>query len=202
IELPTAWREALVREEQALEAAVPGFARWVKPELMHLTLLFLGAQPQAVLDRVHRSMEAVCTGRPAFSLEPGELGSFGSPRSLRVIWAGVRDLPPGSLGLLQRGLVDALAEAGVRWEPSDFHPHLTLGRANRREPAARSEAMHRALKGRATASSALAALQPFRCESIDLIRSDLRREGPSYTCIHRSQLGARSQLGTQDEPAS
>ena len=49
VELPDAWRAYLAARMAELERLAPGYARWVAPELLHLTVLFLGEQPPARL---------------------------------------------------------------------------------------------------------------------------------------------------------
>jgi RNA 2',3'-cyclic 3'-phosphodiesterase len=187
LELPGEWRDALRDQSGALETAAPGFARWVAPELIHLTLVFLGPQHPSVVPRIQDAVEDTAALTGPITLAPGELGSFGSPRSLRVIWAGVSEQPRGALQALHARLTSSLQGAGVSFEASDFRPHLTLGRA-RRDQSGGSEAMFRAI--RAGAAGALKQVGEFTCEEIVLIRSDLRPYGPIYTPLHRATFRA------------
>jgi 2'-5' RNA ligase len=187
LELPDAWPDALREQSRALELASPGFARWVAPELMHLTLVFLGSQRPSILPRIEAAVDETASATRPLTLTPGELGSFGGARSLRVIWAGVADKPNGALEGLHARLANVLQKAGVVFETSPFRPHLTLGRA-KRDQSAGSEAMHRAV--RAGAVTKFLRLPDHICEEIALIRSDLRPTGPIYTALHRAQFHA------------
>ncbi|MPZ14261.1 MAG: RNA 2',3'-cyclic phosphodiesterase [Chloroflexi bacterium] len=194
IELPEAWRQALADEARQLESAAPGVGRWVDPHRMHLTLVFLNSQPATVLSTIADTVERAAATSPPLTLSPGPLGAFGGPRSIRVIWAGVEDRPPGALAALRERLVQALSAARIAFEADPFHPHVTLARARRDATPAQSEAMHRAVLRRGAASPPVAAhaSASARCEAITLMRSDLGPAGPVYTPVQRARLGARA----------
>ncbi len=156
IELPEEWRAWLAREARSLDAAAPGFGRWVDPRLMHITLLFLGGQPAEMVPAIARAVDrAAEVGRP-FMLRLGGLGSFGSPRSVRVIWAGAEEAPQGTLAALHGALTRWLDAESVPFEPTPLRPHITLGRARRNAASAQSEAMYRAIRARNDVAAARA----------------------------------------------
>jgi RNA 2',3'-cyclic 3'-phosphodiesterase len=189
LELPEEWKSLLQEEQRRLESAAPGFGRWVGPELMHLTLLFLGNQSPARMSAIESAVDAAAAAS-TFELQLHQLGSFGSPRSLRVVWAGVDDRPPGALSALQERVVAESRAKDIPFEQDRFSPHITLARARRDAGPTQSEAMHRALADRrdwATTGRGSAA-PVHRCTEITLIRSDLRPSGPLYTPIHRASL--------------
>jgi len=189
IELPEAWRAWLAREARSLDAAAPGFGRWVDPSLMHITLLFLGGQPAEMLPAIQRAVErAGEAGRP-FMLSLGGLGSFGSPRSVRVIWAGAEEAPQGTLAALHGELTRRLDAESVPFEPTPLRPHVTLGRARRDAASAQSEAMYRAIRARNDVPATGASVQRAECSEVVLMRSDLRPTGPMYTPLSRVALG-------------
>lgn len=189
VELPEAWRAWLAREAGALDAATPGFGRWVEPSLMHITLVFLGGQPAEMLAAIERAVEGAAeAGRP-FKLRPGRLGSFGGPRSVRVIWAGAEEAPRGTLTALHGELTRRLDAERVPFEPTPLRPHITLGRARRDATSAQSEVIYRALRARNDVPAAHASVQWAECSEIVLTRSDLHPTGPIYTSVLRAGLG-------------
>ena len=189
IELPEQWRESLAEEARALEAAAPGFARWVHPSLMHVTLVFLGGQDPGVLPSIESAIAAAASASTAFQLRVGTAGSFGGRRSLRVIWVGVEDRPPGALARLQQSVAGALHAASIEFDDSPFRAHVTLGRARRDATSAQSEAMHATVTRRA-AQPQLRSLEPMQCQHVTLMRSDLRPSGPIYTPLVKVSFGA------------
>src|SRR5215469_6537607 len=70
---------------------VRGFApdaRWVRPESLHVTLKFIGEQPQAALDALERALTQVSCS--PFDIAFRGYGFFPSPKSARVLWIGIQ----------------------------------------------------------------------------------------------------------------
>jgi 2'-5' RNA ligase len=122
IDLPAPVRSALGRVQSALS-----FGRAVDDEQLHLTLAFLGEQPDDAIEAAHDALSALRI--PAFELHLQGLGSFGGD----VLWAGLRD--PAPVVALHDRLVPALHGAGIVLERRRFRPHVTLARFDRADPA-------------------------------------------------------------------
>ena len=139
LDLPDTQRAALRLQQFLLP--LPGK---VEPENFHLTLLFLGEQPLAVLEALH---DRLCDLRlHPFALTLQGLGLFGGAKA-RVAWAGVAACQP--LMHLQARCASAAALAGARFDARKFVPHVTLGRFPPPPPeqAARLEAAMVAQQG-------------------------------------------------------
>jgi 2'-5' RNA ligase len=121
IDLPDPVRAAL----EAVQERLP-LGRPVDPDQMHLTLAFLGEQPDDVIEAAHHAMEGVRL--PPFELQLQGLGTFGD-RQPTVLWAGLRD--PGPVKALHDRLLPALHGAGIVLERRRFRPHVTLARFDR-----------------------------------------------------------------------
>lgn len=93
------------------------------PDSFHLTLVFLGEQPEPVLEAAHERFTA--TRVPPFPLSLKSLGLFGGAKP-RAAWAGVAPSEP--LTRLQAKLDHAARSAGIETESRRFTPHVTLGR--------------------------------------------------------------------------
>src|SRR6476659_4302270 len=93
IELDGAAQHAILAEQDRLKDAVdgsnPSSLRWVKPEHIHLTLVFLGEVRQDDGEKVIQVMsEAIQHDR--FAVAFGGLGIF-PPRGLpKVLWLGLQ----------------------------------------------------------------------------------------------------------------
>jgi 2'-5' RNA ligase len=189
LELPPEWREALAVEGRALEAAAPGFGRWVGPALMHITLAFLGGQDPDLVPEIERAVDRAAAASAPFSLRLASPGSFGGRRSLRVIWVGVEDRPGGSLARLHTSVAAQLETAKIGFDPAPFRAHITLGRARRDATSEQSDAMYNAIARRVAQSAKGLRAGPTRLDEVTLMRSDLRATGPTYTPLHRTALG-------------
>ncbi|RAV01430.1 RNA 2',3'-cyclic phosphodiesterase [Paenibacillus sp. YN15] len=103
------------------------FQKWVHPQDLHLTLVFLGdTAPEAVEGIIAQLKEAVGGHRP-FPLGLKEAGVFGQPNSPRVLWAGV-DGALEALKSLQADISSRLQTVGYVPESRPYSPHLTLAR--------------------------------------------------------------------------
>ena len=188
VEVPGPWTDSLREQSRRLESAAPGFGRWVDPGLMHVTLDFLGSQPESQLPAIQEAMHDAAAAIVPFEVRPGRFGFFGSARAVRVVWAGVDDDPKGALVSLHSSLADSLQRAGVAFDATPFRSHITLARARRDATPADSELMHHAVANRRWEP----APEPVDCESIALVRSDLRPSGPVYTPLHHEGLAGRA----------
>lgn len=178
INLPPDLRQRLWEAAEPLRtAAYP--VRWVAIDGMHLTLKFLGDVPSDHEPQVVAAIGAAVQGAKRFTLPVGGFGAFPSPSRPRVIWAGCEPVP--ALELLQHRVEQELERLGFPLEGRAFHPHLTLGRAQR---DARAGAF-RDLEGRL---HALAFDGEALVESVDLMESQLSRDGARYTRRHAALL--------------
>jgi 2'-5' RNA ligase len=161
-----AWRDQLIGARADL--------RPVRPDALHVTLVFLGWQDESAAARIADA---------AFGALPG-----GAPP--RLTPAGVRSLPPrnprlfaldleddgGRATALQAAASDALESGGwYRPEKRPFWPHLTLARVKRRErrvaPLSEQPPPPR---------------EPFEAPVVTLYRSTLRPQGALYEPLART----------------
>ena len=102
---------------------------WVLPQGLHLTLAFLGEQPD---DRVPGLVEAIQEPYrlPPFAVTWRGLGAFPSRRRPRVLWLGLTAGAP-ELGHLEAEIAQRCGASMPGESAADakpFHPHLTLAR--------------------------------------------------------------------------
>lgn len=153
--------------------------RWVEADNLHITLKFLGeVRPEKVAE-VEAAVSRIASATGPFSLDLGGFGAFPTLRRPRVIWLGVRATP--EIRCLKQDLEWALSDCGFEAETRDFHPHLTLGRADSRGGAG----AFRDLEGLV---AALEFSSHVSVQSLDLMRSQLGREGAHYTVVLAAKL--------------
>lgn len=167
---------ALVRELSKTGAAV----KWVTPESLHVTLMFLGEVDDRELHSVCRAVKAVAAGESPFSLRVSGLGAFPTPRRPKVLWGGIADgVEP--LRRLHAGLEERMLELGCyRTEEREYSPHLTLGRVNKDVDAftiAAEIPKRQAWEG-----------GRFAVDEVLVFSSEMERDGPVYTVIGRAPL--------------
>ena len=180
MELEQAVRKAMESLQKSLASACPD-VRWVRPELMHLTLKFLGEVDDALAVGVTRAAGEVAAATGPFELAVGGCGCFPPRGDVRIVWAGTEE-PTGVLaGCVQR-LEAALGELGFPAESRAFSPHITIGRV--REDHSR---------GKLRAAVAAARLTPMtqHVASIVVMCSELSRSGPTYTVVSRAAFAKK-----------
>ena len=124
--VPEVQRTRLGRLQGLIAPEIPN-ARWVTPEMFHVTLAFLGDVPDVDLNVVCRAVAGACEGTPPLTVNLQSLGAFPDPARPRVAWVGLTGPDIEPLGRLRNSIVEAVAEAGYPPEDDRFTPHLTLG---------------------------------------------------------------------------
>ena len=127
-------RERTVALQDAL-AATGAEVKWVEPENLHLTLLFLGEVDDRDLVSVCRVVAEVSGRHAPFVLGVQGAGCFPNPRRPRTLWVGV-GAGTQELVALHDALEAPLLELGCyRREERNYTPHITLGRVKSEESA-------------------------------------------------------------------
>lgn len=178
INLPADLRQRLWKAAEPLRTA--GYpVRWVAAGGMHLTLKFLGDVRSDREPEVVAAIGTAVQGATRFTLPMGGFGAFPSLSHPRVVWAGCEPVP--ALELLQHRVEQGMERLGFPLEGRAFHPHLTLGRAQR-------DARAGAFRGLGGRMDALAFDGEVTVESVDLMESQLARDGARYTRRHAAPL--------------
>jgi 2'-5' RNA ligase len=155
--------------------------KWVEPENLHVTLLFLGEVDERALPPVCRVV-AECAGQHApFPLSIETAGSFPNLRRPRILWVGAGE-GTQPLCALHDALEPPLLDLGCyRREERQYTPHITLGRVRSDRPTA-------------DLSTALARKAGWKGGEITVrellvMSSELTPKGPNYTVLSRGKLG-------------
>lgn len=181
VDLDDASRDAIGAEQTRLRRALDAEGRpawkWVRPDRMHLTLVFIGEVDAPAAEAIVRAMRTDFHS-PAFSLVFGGLGVFPAHGAPRVLWLGVTDGRAAAIALQQR-VADRLASVGVAPERRAYHPHLTLARGDSASPADRR---------RVAALDRGGAIARIDACAVSVYQSRLSPAGPDYTTLVRTEL--------------
>lgn len=123
LDIDDAIRERITRFVDGVRNFAPD-ARWVKPESLHITLKFIGEQPEATLDRIRQSLTKVQV--PTAEIRFRGYGFFPTVNAARVFWIGMESGP--QMGALAAAIDDKMYGSGIPKEDRAFSPHLTLAR--------------------------------------------------------------------------
>jgi 2'-5' RNA ligase len=179
INLEAMTRQTVYDRAAQLRAAAPHF-KWVSSDRLHLTLKFLGEQPDEAVPRLAAAMDDVSRRHRAIDTFLNEFGGFPNFRRLRVVFISMQ--PDPRLELLHHDVEGACRALGYGLDGRPFRPHVTLARVKHLMTA---EAM-RALRRESEGGRADAIETTVR--SIDLMRSTLREAVPEYELLHASPL--------------
>jgi len=153
--------------------------RWVKDDALHITLKFLGETPEERIPAIIAHIEKACIGHRRFRIRLAHLGGFPNLNKPRVLFYQVVEggqTLAGLAGDIDRSLAEGLGVAG---EKRPFRAHVTVARIKRPLP--------REITSRFAEAPVLASADQSVC-SVDLMRSELHREGARYSPVKEIAL--------------
>lgn len=181
-------RQRIAAFIESVRGAAPQ-ARWVSPESLHVTLKFIGEQPDNRLRDIEAALNTI-SAAPVEVIFRGT-GFFPNARAPRVYWIGIE--AEIGLGELASKVDAALATLSIPQEDRAFSPHLTLARAGNRSgapkrlPGDRPNRVFAALQGKSFSVSH----QEFgtmTAREFFLYESRLSSKGATYTKLARFEL--------------
>jgi RNA 2',3'-cyclic 3'-phosphodiesterase len=169
-------RDRVSAEQRRLAGRLPPPPlRWVKPEHLHLTLVFVGEVGEDPAQRLADAMSRDIPQRP-FTFEIEGVGVFPPRGAPRALWLGV-GRGADAVNALQGIVVDRCEVAGVELERRSFSPHLTVARWRDRGRSTRPPEL--------TERGVVAAVE---VSVATLFESRLSSQGPTYTVLAQSPL--------------
>lgn len=177
VELPESLKEHIGLLQNILKP-IGAQVSWVKPGNIHLTLKFLGAVSAGKMEDVAAAAQRASLATMPFELRASGAGYFPSPRSPRVLWVGLENVPV-QLATLAAAVESELEAAGFERENRPFAPHLTIGRF-RSNHNARVVAEQLVQTGFGPES--------FPVSEVVVMRSNLKPTGAVYTPMYKFSL--------------
>jgi 2'-5' RNA ligase len=179
IDLPQEVREYLESRQTDL-ASAGGDVKWVRPDDIHLTLVFLGNVPVEEIAAVAAAVRGAAASMGPIRLRAGGAGCFPPRGRPRVVWIGIEE-PTGALARIQSAVAEATERFAEKPERREYKAHLTVGRV-------------RGGRGAEELSEAVAALADaegpeFEAAEVVIFESVLAREGPMYMPLARVPFG-------------
>ena len=182
IELPAELKLELVQLEAQLKSGKQFGVKWVDPDGIHLTMKFLGNIAVDRVEGITRAMEEAVCGISPFQLKVKELGVFPNFKRVQVAWVGLTG-EVDKLAQLQKRIESNLTPLGFAPESRPFAPHLTLARLR-----AQTSPDEKQRFGQLIANTTFEAAHTIEVDAINLIKSQLTREGAIYSQINSIRL--------------
>ena len=175
IDVGDAWTERLSAVADRLRSDLGRSVRWVRPELYHVTVVFLGNQPPGSIESLDRALASAASTVQPFPLRLTDLRRLGGHERGALV-AGVEDRS-GALQSFRTALDAELRRHGVAFDSQRLVPHVTLGR-----PRGRSGSLQVQPVG-------LQDAPPLTVREVNLVKSDLLQTGPRYETIATAHVG-------------
>jgi 2'-5' RNA ligase len=150
----------------------------VKPDLMHVTMKFLGDTEESMTDEIESRILTSTKGVSPFDIRLSGMGAFPSMSNIRVVWVGIDN--GAQLGDIARKLDSAMGDLGFERDRKEFVPHLTLARARSGKNMANVQDI---LKRNAATDYGT-----YRVDRILLKKSVLSPSGPAYSVVRETLL--------------
>ena len=174
LDLPDQVREGIVAW-QGREIADP-VLRPVKPESLHMTLVFLGYHPEKAIERIAEAALGIEARAPEIRLEPEPVGV---PRGKRPRLFALD--APSEEAVRVQSEVERRLVVGRFYEPEKrpFWPHLTVARVKPEKRGSPKPALVESPPGPLPEQL----FRPFSALRLTLYRSHLRPQGAEYIPI-------------------
>ncbi|MEM0342630.1 MAG: RNA 2',3'-cyclic phosphodiesterase [Thermoplasmata archaeon] len=151
----------------------------VRPELLHVTLKFLGDTEEQLVDEIAARMARSVSGIPPFAMRLNGMGAFPSLSNIRVVWVGIQN--GKALEEIAKRLDASIGELGFERDRKGFVPHLTLARARSGRNIANVQEILR--------RNAATDFGEYPVDKIALKKSVLSPQGPTYSVVREVPLG-------------
>ena len=172
VDLPEEIREKVGRLQSMI--ATEGL-RQVRPELVHVTIKFLGDVPEGKIKNMKEALTEVKAA--PFTARLVGMGAFPG-RSVRVVWLGLE----GDFSSLYSKVEAATNPLGYPPEERGFTPHVTIGRVGRPNAGTSRELLAK------IGSQSTVDLGSFMVTEFYLKKSTLTPGGPIYEDLARFPL--------------
>lgn len=163
--------------------------RWVKPENLHLTLLFLGYLDQRQLADVFQKTEEISDSFSPFEISLTKI-IYGPPgqKIPRMVWVNLEKTP--ELLKLQKTLKEEIFSLPSfqykQKEKRPFCPHITLGRIKVWQFRQLEPEQRPAIEEEISLS--------FQVSSLEIMESHLKRTGAEYSILKSLQFQAQEMI--------
>lgn len=154
--------------------------KWVEPENLHVTLLFLGEVDMLEVPAICQAVADTVAKQPGFTMSVEKLGAFPNARRPRILWAGIGQ-GIQEVVAVHDGLEVPLLNLGCyRREERRYTPHLTLGRVNGDKHSGKLAGVLARQAGWIGGT--------VQVREIQVMSSELTSQGPVYSVLSRARL--------------
>ena len=126
LEIPEESKIQLENVQQKLKDLFPNI-RLTDPEKMHLTLAFIGEEPDSLKQELIKIIKSATLNIPPFEITPAYIDGFPNIHNPHTIWIGVKgDID--KLLLIRERIKDNLNDLNLGLDERRFIPHIAIGK--------------------------------------------------------------------------
>jgi 2'-5' RNA ligase len=154
-------------------------ARWARPEIAHLTLVFIGETMPTKIREIEKILKEASAQISPISLWLEKIGAFPSPAKAKIIHLSLKG-EMGKLNALVLKIRKSLKKQKINFDQKLFIPHLTLGRL--KKPQNLTWFLSKIKIPR----------RKFLVKQLNLIQSTLTPQGPNYKILASFELKVKN----------
>jgi len=149
--------------------------KWVKPEIAHLTLAFLGSITPNKVEPISEILDGAASQIEPAQLYLAKIGCFPSPAKARIVFVDLGG-ELGKLHALATKIRKQLKKEKIWFDKKPFVSHITLGRIKRQQNLAQ---LIRKTKIKRV---------KFVANEVTLTKSTLTPSGPKYQPLKKTKI--------------
>lgn len=126
LEIPEESIEQIASVQHKVKQLIPE-ANLTFANKLHLTIAFIGEQPEAIKERLIKLLAQASTEIPPFSVTPAYLDGFPNLHHAHTLWLGVKgDID--KLMIIRERIKDGLEELNLPVDERRYTPHITIAK--------------------------------------------------------------------------
>lgn len=128
LEIPKECRQELEVVQQQLKQVIPE-VRLTNNEKLHLTIAFIGEQPEHLSEKLIQIIKNAVANIPSFEITPAYIDGFPHLHNPHTFWIGVKG-DVGKLMIIRERIKDGLAQLGLDTDERRYIPHIAVAKTN------------------------------------------------------------------------
>lgn len=128
LEIPEKDKEQIKMVQEKIKALVPEI-KITNPDQLHLTIAFIGEQPDDLKDQFVELIKNASLRIGPFTIVPAYLDGFPHLHTAHILWLGVKG-DTDKLYKLKHHIKDGLLRMHLDVDPRRYVPHIAIGKLN------------------------------------------------------------------------
>jgi len=128
LEIPEDCRQELETVQQNLQKIIPG-VRLTNNNKLHLTIAFIGEQPDELKDELISVVKKAVFGISPFKVTPAYIDGFPNLHQAHIFWVGLKgDID--KLFVVRERIKDGIEKLGIDMDDRRYLPHIAVAKIN------------------------------------------------------------------------